>query len=351
MTKSVDVRETAKLIRAGAAVQVAQPNTALSVADRSYPAPEGHEVRLKVEACGVCHSDSFPILGHFPGIKYPIVPGHEIVGIVDEVGPRVKRLKKGDRVGVGWHGGHCNECDRCRKGDFITCQNGEIPGITRDGGYAHYAIFHETVCAPVPAEISSAEAAPLMCAGVTTYNALRHAGARPGDVVAILGLGGLGHLGVMFASKMGFKTIAIARGSDKASFANQLGAHEYIDSQSKDATEQLKKLGGATVLLSTVTNAKAMAPWVDALTVGGKMVIVGADVEPIPVSPLSLLGARRSIAGWPSGTARDSEDCLKFAALTGIRPIIEKFPFEKAGDAYERMMSGKARFRAVIEIC
>jgi D-arabinose 1-dehydrogenase-like Zn-dependent alcohol dehydrogenase len=278
------------------------------------------------------------------------VPGHEIVGIVEELGADVVRLKKGDRVGVGWHGGHCAECDSCRKGDFITCRNLETPGITRDGGYAEYGLFPENVCAMVPPELSSAEAAPLLCAGVTTYNALRHAGAMAGDVVAILGIGGLGHLGVMFANKMGYNTVAIARGKDKAAFATKIGAHHYIDSENPDAVDQLNKLGGAKVILSTITNSKAMSPWVNGLCIGGRMVLVGADFQPMEVSPVALLAGRRSLTGWPSGTARDSEDCLKFAALSGIRPMIETFPLNKAEQAIEHMLSGKARFRAVIEV-
>jgi D-arabinose 1-dehydrogenase-like Zn-dependent alcohol dehydrogenase len=322
----------------------------LATADKSYRQPQGHEVLLKVQACGVCHSDSFTLEGAFPGIPYPITPGHEIVGIVEEIGTSVSRLKKGDRVGVGWHGGHCGECESCRSGDFITCKKLEIPGITKDGGYAQYAVFHENVCAMVPDDISSAEAAPLMCAGVTTYNALRHAGAMPGDVVAVLGLGGLGHLGVMFASKMGFRTVAIARGAEKGAFAHELGARKYIDSQSKDAIDQLLAIGGAKVILSTITNAEAMTPWINGLAVDGRMVLVGADMRPMQVSSISLLGQRRSVCGWPSGTAKDSEECLNFAALMGIRPMIERFPFSKANEAYERMSSGKARFRAVIEM-
>lgn len=350
MGQSTETKERQSVVRTGAAVEVAKVGAGLTMSQRSYNAPVGHEVIIKVHACGVCHSDSFPVLGAFPGLKYPVIPGHELVGVIEDVGPDVVRLKKGDRVGVGWHAGHCFECESCRRGDFVTCQKEEIAGLTRDGGYAQYAIFHETACALVPEQLTSAEAGPLMCAGVTTFNALRNSGARPGDVVAILGVGGLGHLGVQFAAKMGFNTVAIARGSDKAAFAKELGAAHYIDSQSADALEQLNKLGGARVILSTVTSAKAMSPWIAGLAVGGKMVVVGADVEPIEVSPLLLLSARRSIAGWPSGTARDSEDCLNFSAQMGVRPMIEKFPFDQAQQAYERMMSGKARFRVVLEL-
>ncbi|HEY9792952.1 MAG TPA: zinc-binding dehydrogenase, partial [Candidatus Obscuribacterales bacterium] len=258
--------------------------------------------------------------------------------------------KKGDRVGVGWHGGHCAECNACRSGDFICCERLEIPGINRDGGYAEYVVFPESVCARVPDGMDSAEAAPLLCAGVTTYNSLRHAGAMPGDTVAILGLGGLGHLGVQFAAKMGFRTVGIARGSEKADFAKKLGAHHYIDSEKADAVEQLKQLGGAKVILSTVTSSRAVTPWVEGLGLNGKLVLVGADIEPLGINPVQLLGQRKSIVGWPSGTGKDSEECLEFCALTGIRPMIERFPFSKAKEAYDRMMSGKARFRAVIEL-
>lgn len=348
MTKSAT--ETKTNTKTGRAAQIAAANSSLEFVSREYPEPAAREIRLKIEACGICHSDSFAFFGAFPGINYPVVPGHELVGIVDAVGAHVTRISVGDRVGVGWHGGHCHDCDSCRKGDFITCSKLLTPGINIDGGYADYGIFSEDACALVPDELSSADAGPLMCAGVTTFNALRHAGAQPGDTVAILGIGGLGHLGVQFASKMGYRTVAIARGKDKAEFARELGAHEYIDSTDKNAVATLQKLGGAKVLLSTITNAEAMSAWIDGLAIGGKMVIVGADVQPIAVSPIALISARRTISGWPSGTARDSEDCMNFCALTGIRPMIEKYPFEKAEEAYERMMSGKARFRVVVEL-
>jgi D-arabinose 1-dehydrogenase-like Zn-dependent alcohol dehydrogenase len=335
--------------KTGRAAQIVKPNTALEFVSKSYAAPAPREVRIKIEACGVCHSDSMTFAGIFPGTVYPAVPGHEIVGIVDAVGDGVNRIKKGDRVGVGWHGGHCHECTSCRSGDFITCEKLKIPGISINGGYAEYVIFSEEVCALIPAELSPSEAAPLLCAGVTTYNAIRNAGARAGDVVAILGMGGLGHLAIQFANKMGYRTVAIARGSDKAAFAKELGAHQYIDSEKPDAVETLNKLGGAKVLLSTITNSDAMSPWVEGLGVNGRMVLVGADMKPMQVNPVSMLLTRKSITGWPSGTAKDSEDCLKFSALMGIRPMIEKYPFDKAKEAYERMMSGKARFRVVLE--
>jgi alcohol dehydrogenase/propanol-preferring alcohol dehydrogenase len=332
----------------GRIAQISKPNGELEFVANQYKTLGSREVRIKVEACGVCHSDSFAFQGSFPGIKYPIAPGHEIVGVIDELGAEVDRLKKGDRVGVGWHGGHCHECQSCRRGDFITCVKLQTPGITVNGGYAEYAVFPEEVCAIVPKKLSSAEAAPLMCAGVTTYNALRHAGAMPGDTVAILGIGGLGHLAVQFANKMGFNTVAMARGDDKAEFAKELGAHHYINTESKDAVDSLVRIGGAKVILSTITNSKAMTPWINALSVNGRLVLVGADMQPMDVIPVSLIRARSSITGWPSGTAKDSEDCMNFAALMGIHTMIEEFPFDKAQEAYQRMMSGKARFRAVL---
>ncbi|MCA9804697.1 MAG: alcohol dehydrogenase catalytic domain-containing protein [Cyanobacteria bacterium HKST-UBA02] len=335
--------------KTGRAAQVAAPGKSLEFVKREYGEPGTGQVRLAIQACGICHSDSFPFHGGFPGQVYPAVPGHELIGIVDATGEGVSRLKPGDRVGVGWHGGHCHQCDSCRKGDFITCSSLPTPGISIDGGYAEYGIFNESACAMVPAGLDSAEAGPLMCAGVTTFNALRHAGAGTGDTVAILGLGGLGHLGVQFASKMGYRTVGIARGSEKAEFARELGAHEYIDSTTKDSVETLQKMGGARVILSTIISSDAMTPWVDALSIDGKMLIVGADIKPMQLSPIALIGQRRSIAGWPSGTARDSEDCLRFCELTGIRPMIERYPFDRAAEAFERMMSGKARFRVVIE--
>jgi D-arabinose 1-dehydrogenase-like Zn-dependent alcohol dehydrogenase len=332
------------------AAEVTKPKSGLTIVNRSQPEPGPKQVLLRIEACGVCHSDSFAIEGTFPGLKYPLVPGHEIVGVVEAVGEDARRFRTGDRVGVGWCGGYCGHCQSCLKGDFITCQNLEIPGINRDGGYANYAVFPENACAPIPDNLSSAEAAPLLCAGITTFNALRHAGAMPPDTVAVLGLGGLGHLAVQFAHKMGYRTVALARGAEKADFAKKLGADIYIDTEQKDAVDKLNRLGGAQVILSTITNSDAMTPWVDALSIDGRLLIVGADVSPMKISPLQLIGQRRQIVGWPSGTGADSEDCLKFAAQANIRPLIEKFPFDRAQEAYERMLSGKARFRVVLEI-
>lgn len=336
-------------VRTALAAEVSKPGSKFEIAKKEVALSSPRHVLLKIQACGVCHSDSFAVHGGFSGLKYPIVPGHEIVGIVEDVGAECKRLKKGDRVGVGWHGGHCGECSSCRSGDFITCVNLQTPGITYDGGYSEYGAFPEDVCATVPDGMTSAEAAPLLCAGVTTFNALRHSGARAGDLVGILGVGGLGHLGVQFANKMGFNTVAIARGAEKGPFAKQLGAHHYLDSERQAVAEELKKLGGAKVILSTVISSKAMAPLIEGLGVGGRMVIVGADMEPLPISPVQLLGARRSVTGWPSGTGMDSQECMQFAALTGIKPMVERFPFKDVAQAYEHMMSGKARFRAVLE--
>jgi D-arabinose 1-dehydrogenase-like Zn-dependent alcohol dehydrogenase len=342
--------EAAQKVKTGSVAQVPAPRKPFEVVKQEVPFPTGRQVMLKVIACGVCHSDSFTVEGTWPGLKYPQAPGHEIIGTVVEVGPEATRLKKGDRVAVGWHGGNCGECVSCRSGDFVTCSKLKTPGISINGGYAEYVNFAEDVCAAVPAELDSLEAGPLVCAGVTTFNALRHSGAKPGDVVAILGLGGLGHLGVQFANKMGFKTVGIARGDDKKDFAHKLGATHYINTEKQDAAAELNKLGGAKVVLSTVTSTKAMTPLVDGLGVDGRLVIVGAGMEPLDVIPVKLLGQRRSIAGWPSGTGKDSEECMNFAVQTGIRPMIERYPFEKVSEAYERMMSGKARFRVVLEL-
>ena len=330
------------------AVQVTSANGPFELVERDIPEPGAGQVRVKIQACGVCHSDAFTQTGAFPGIQYPRVPGHEVVGMVDKVGEGVPAWRAGQRVGVGWHGGHCGHCPSCRRGDFVTCANGQIPGISYDGGYAEYMIAPFEALAAVPEELNAAEAAPLLCAGITTYNSLRNSGARPGDLVAVLGIGGLGHLGVQFAAKMGCRTVAIARGADKGPLARQLGAHHYIDSVAQDVAAELTKLGGARVILSTVTSSKAMSAAAGGLGTDGKMIVVGASPEPIEVSPLLLIGGRRSIQGWPSGTSSDSEDTMTFSALTGIRPMIETMPLERAAEAYEKMMSGNARFRMVI---
>jgi D-arabinose 1-dehydrogenase-like Zn-dependent alcohol dehydrogenase len=329
-------------------VQVPYPNGPFELVEREIPEPGTGSVRIKVSACGICHSDSFTKEGTFPGIQYPRVPGHEVAGSIDAVGTGIVGWSLGQRVGVGWHGGHCGYCDSCRRGDFVTCQTAaQVPGITYDGGYADYMIAPAEALALIPEDLSAVEAGPLMCAGITTFNALRHSGAQPGDVVAILGIGGLGHLGVQFAAKMGFKTIAIARGADKAPLARQLGAWHYIDSQAQEPAAELIKLGGAKVILATVTSGKALSAVLGGLGVDGKMIIVGV-ADPLEVSPLLLIGGRRSVMGWPSGRSIDSQDTLRFSALTGVRSMNEVFPLERAAEAYERMMSGKARFRVVL---
>lgn len=329
------------------AAQVTRPNL-LEVVDRDVPEPAARQVRIKVEACGVCHSDVFTVAGQFPGIDYPRVPGHEVVGTIDAVGPDVPDWRVGMRVGVGWHGGHCGHCPSCRRGDFLTCREGKIPGISYDGGYAEYMVAPFEALAAIPDDLAAADAAPLLCAGVTTFNALRHSGAVAGDLVAVLGIGGLGHLGVQFAVRMGYRTVAIARGADKAAFARQLGAHAYIDSTAEDVAEALTRLGGAKVIVATVTGPKAMSAAVGGLGVDGKLVVLGASGEPIEVPPLALIGGRKSIAGWPSGTSIDSEDTLNFSVLADVRPMIETFPLAQAPEAYARMTSGRARFRVVI---
>jgi D-arabinose 1-dehydrogenase-like Zn-dependent alcohol dehydrogenase len=301
-----------------------------------------------VEACGICHSDSFTKDGSFPGIRYPIVPGHEVAGRIDALGPGAEPWREGQRVGVGWHGGHCGHCDRCRRGDFVTCRELRIPGIAYDGGYADYMIAPAQALAVIPGDLDAEAAAPLLCAGITTFNALRHSGARPGDLVTVLGIGGLGHLALQFASRMGFDVVAIARGKDKEELARTLGARRYLDSQAVDVAAELAARGGARVILATVTSAKAMSAVVDGLAVDGKLLVIGATPEPIEVSPFQLIGRRTSIQGWPSGVAADSEDTLSFSALTEVRPMVETFPLEQAAAAYDRMMSGAARFRVVL---
>ncbi|MGA7547018.1 MAG: alcohol dehydrogenase [Methyloceanibacter sp.] len=329
-------------------VQVREPGAPLELIERALPEPGPGKVRIKVEACGICHSDSYVVNGTYPGIRYPAVPGHEIAGHIDALGPGVTSWRLGQRVGVGWHGGHCGTCANCRRGDFVLCVAAQVPGMAYDGGYADYMIAPLEALAAIPDDLAAAEAAPLLCAGITTYNSLRHSGARPGDLVAVLGIGGLGHLGVQFAVKMGFRTVAIARGADKAKLALELGAHRYIDSQAENAAKVLTELGGAKVILATVTSGKAMTPLIDGLGVDGKLLVVGASPEPIEVTSLQLIGRRRSIAGWPSGRAADSEDTLRFSVLQDVRPMIETYPLAKAAEAYARMMSGEARFRVVL---
>ena len=305
-------------------------------------------MRIKVQACGVCHSDVLTKEGAWPGIEYPRVPGHEVAGIIDEVGAGVSEWKKGQRVGVGWHGGQDGTCRECRRGDFRNCRNLKIAGLSYDGGYQQYMVAPVEALAAIPETLSDTEAAPLLCAGITTYNALRHSGALPGDLVAVQGIGGLGHLGIQFANKFGYRVAAIGRGPENAALAKKLGASVYIDSQSSNATEALQKLGGAQVILATAPNSKAMSELIDGLASNGKLMVVGATFDPIEVTPIQLISGSRSIQGWASGTPADSEDTLRFAELTGVRPMIETYPLEKAGEAYARMMSGKAQFRVVL---
>jgi D-arabinose 1-dehydrogenase-like Zn-dependent alcohol dehydrogenase len=305
-------------------------------------------VRVKVQACGVCHSDSIAKEGLFPSVSYPIIPGHEIAGVIDAVGEGIIGWSVGTRVGVGWFGGHCGRCEPCRRGDLVDCRNLRIPGVTYDGGYAEAMVVPADALALIPDELSAVDAAPLLCAGVTTFNALRESGARPGDLVAILGVGGLGHLGVQFAAKMGFRTVAIARGPEKEPLARQLGAHVYLDSRTQDVAAELTRLGGAKTILATVTSGKAMSAVIPGLAVRGKLVVVGVGADPIEVSALDLIGASRSVVGHASGASIDSQDTLAFSALSGVRPTIEALPLERAAEAYEKMMRNEARFRMVL---
>jgi D-arabinose 1-dehydrogenase-like Zn-dependent alcohol dehydrogenase len=330
------------------AVQVAAAGGAFELVQRDVPQPGAGQVRIKVEACGICHSDSLTKLGVFPGIHFPRVPGHEVVGLIDAVGGGVPEWQPGQRVGVGWHGSHCGYCASCRRGDFVTCVRGQIPGISYDGGYADYMIAPFEALALVPNELKAADAAPLLCAGVTTFNSLRHSGAGPGDLVGVLGVGGLGHLGVQYAARMGCRTVAIARGKDKEPLARKLGAQHYIDSEAKDVAGELNRLGGAAVIISTVTNGAAMSAVLGGLAANGKLILLGVAREPVEVPSMLMVGGRRSICGWPSGSSRDSEDAMSFSVLAGVLPMIETMPLERAAEAYERMMSGAARFRMVL---
>jgi D-arabinose 1-dehydrogenase-like Zn-dependent alcohol dehydrogenase len=330
------------------AAQISKPGGDFEIVERKIPEPGPGEVRIKVQACGVCHSDVLTKEGLWPGIQYPRVPGHEVAGIVDEVGAGISAWKKGQRVGIGWHGGHDNTCRECRRGDFGNCRNMKVCGISYDGGYQQYMLAPVEALAAMPESLTDAEAAPLLCAGITTYNALRHSGAMPGDLVAVQGVGGLGHLGIQFANKFGYKVAAIGRGPDNAALAKKLGASVYIDSQATNAAEELQKLGGAQVILATAPSSKAMSELIDGLEPNGKLMVIGATFDPIEVTPLQLIIGSRAIQGWASGTPTDSEDTLRFAELSGVRPIIETYPLEKAAEAYARMMSGKAQFRVVL---
>jgi len=328
------------------AVQVTKPGT-FQLVDCDVPEAGPGQVRIKVAACGVCHSDMFVKSGAFPGLVLPRIPGHEIAGQVDSVGPGVTAWKVGDQVGVGWHGGHCFQCDACRRGLFINCKSGKVTGISHDGGYAEYVVVpHESV-ARMPAGMDAVDAGPLLCAGVATYNALRNSGARPGDTVAVQGIGGLGHLAIQYAARMGFRTVAISRGADKEALARELGAHEYIDTDKAPASEGLSKLGGADVVLATAPNSEAIASTVSGLKSRGKLLIVAAPFEPLSVSAMGLLSGK-TVAGWPSGSAIDSEDTMAFSALTGVKPRVETFKLEQAEEAFAKMMENRVRFRAVL---
>ncbi len=329
------------------AVQVAKAGGAFELVERDVPEPREGQVRIKVEACGICHSDAMVKNGWFPGIVYPRVPGHEIAGRIDAVGPGVTAWKAGDRVGVGWHGGHCFVCGACRKGLFINCVKAKITGITHDGGYADHVVVPAESVARIPEKLSAVEAGPLLCAGVTTYNALRNVGARSGDTVAIQGIGGLGHLGIQYAARMGFRTVALSRGKDKEELARQLGAHEYVDTGATSAAEGLQKLGGADVVLCAAPNAAAMADALGGLKPRGTLLVVAAPAEPMPTSILALLSGKR-IVGWPSGSAYDSEETMAFSALSGVRPRTETFKLDQADAALARVMENKVRFRAVL---
>ncbi len=332
------------------AVQVPRAGGALELVERDIPEPQAGWVRIKLDACGVCHSDSLIKEGLWPGIQYPRIPGHEVIGVIDAVGPDVPDWKSGQRVGVGWHASNCGHCDPCRRGDFFACQVELLTtGISFDGGYAEYMVAPAKALASVPDDLNSVDGAPLMCAGVTTFNALRNSNARGGDVVAVLGIGGLGHLGVQFAAKMGFKTVAIARGKDKEAFAKQLGAHHYIDSRASDPAAELNKLGGANVVIATVTNADAMAAVLGGLAPNGVLMVIGA-AGPLSVDPILLISGSRSVKGWYSGTSIDSQDTLSFSTLNAVHSMNEVFPLERAAEAYDCMMSGKARFRVVLDI-
>jgi len=330
------------------AVQISKPGGDFEVVERPIPEPQRGQVRIKVEACGICHSDALVKEGHWPGLRYPRVPGHEIAGRIDRAGADVTQWKAGQRVGVGWHGGHCFVCDPCRRGDFMNCKVAKITAIDFDGGYAEYMIAPAEAVALMPEDLPSDEAAPLLCAGITVYNPLRNSGARAGDLVAVQGIGGLGHLGIQYARQMGFRTVAIGRGGDKAPLAKKLGAQHYIDTNSADPVETLQKMGGARIILATAPDSKSMSALFNGLSERGTLMVVGAGFDPLSVTPIQLIMGSKSIRGWASGTARESQDTLEFSAFSGVRPMIERYPLEKAADAYNQMISGKARFRVVL---
>jgi len=328
--------------------QVPKAGGDFEIVEREIPTPNAGQVRIRVQACGICFSDHLTKDGHWPGLQYPRVPGHEVAGVIDDVGPGVTSWKRGERVGVGWHGGQDNTCSSCRAGDFANCENGLVTGLSYDGGYQEYMLAPIEAVARIPDGLAPAEAAPLLCAGITTFNALRHSGAGPGDLVAVQGVGGLGHLGIQFANKFGYRVAAVGRGAENAELARKLGAHHYIDSKAVNGAEELKKLGGAKVILATAPSSKAMSEIFHGLGSNGTLLVVGADMLPIEIPGPALIFGRKRIQGWPSGTPSDSEDTLRFAALTGVRPMIEKFPLERAAEAYARMNSGHAQFRVVL---
>jgi len=328
--------------------QISKPGGNFEVVDRPVPEPGRGQVRIKVEACGVCHSDVVVKEGNWPGLQYPRIPGHEIAGRIDAVGPDVTQWKLGQRVGVGWHGGHCFQCDQCRRGQFILCRFEKITGVSFDGGYAEYMLARAEAVGAIPEDLTADEAAPLFCAGITVFNALRHAGATAGDLVAVQGIGGLGHLGIQYARQMGFHTVAIGRGADKDALARKLGAHDYVDTDAGNPANALQKLGSARVVLATAPNSKAISALIDGVAPDGTLLIVGVGPEPLTITPGQLVMTRRSLRGWPSGSAIDWEDTLRFSSLTGVRPMIERYPLAKVAEAYDQMLSGRARFRAVL---
>jgi D-arabinose 1-dehydrogenase-like Zn-dependent alcohol dehydrogenase len=330
------------------AAQIPKAGADFQIVEREIPKPGAGHVRIKVQACGVCHSDVFTKEGLWPGIQYPRVPGHEVAGIIDELGAGISEWKQGQRAGVGWHGGHDGTCLQCRRGDFRNCRNLKVAGISYDGGYQQYMVAPVEALTAIPEGLGDVDAAPLLCAGITTFNALRHSGASPGDLVAVLGIGGLGHLGIQFANKFGYKVAAVGRGSENASLAKKLGASVYIDSKSTNAAEALQKLGGAQVILATAPSSKAMSELFDGLGPNGKLMVIGAAFEPMEVTPAQLINGSRTLQGWASGTPADAEDTLRFAELTGVRAMIETYPLEKAAEAYARMLSGDAQFRVVL---
>ena len=330
--------------------QISHPGGDFEVVERQIVEPQRNQVRVRVEACGICHGDVFVKEGLWPGIKYPRIPGHEIAGYIDKVGEGVTTWQEGQRVGVGWHGGHCFQCEPCLQGDFSNCQNSLVTGIDYDGGYAEYTVVPTSSLASIPDEFNSIEAAPLLCAGMTTFNALRNSGARGGDIVAVQGVGGLGHLAIQFASKLGFKTVAISRGQHKETLARKLGAAYYIDTESVNAAEALTRMGGAKAIIATAPNSKAISALVDGLAVNGKLLVVGATGEPLEVSPFHLIKGRKSIQGWHSGNAKDSEETLSFCLLSQIRPMIETFTLENVSEAYNFMLHNRARFRVVLKM-